>query len=319
MDLTNHTVFPAALFRGMVGDDLLYGSLFVRVTYDVADGELVRSKEQPWKVSGPPWVSEYGSMPTDELFYKGGVDLFIFGHARALKGQAVTQSEVDIRVGAFRRRVKVFGDRVWQRRGGSLVPSDPKPFKAMPLTLAHAFGGTDVWDELPVPFQDNPEGKGYYLEEENAVGNPLPNLEEPDRLIDNWNDRPDPVGLGPCPISCGLRLRDSVVFGKDGSLKQLRPTFFNAAFPSMIVPQVGIGERVRLSGVSETGQVDFTIPPASVRVRLQFDERVIESPLAIDQVGIEVDKQRVFLAYRYPFKYYFVPLQKRSCELFSAE
>ena len=319
MELVNHTSFPAALFRGVVGDDLLYGSLLARVTYDLAaNGALQPSKEQPWKVSGPPWETEYGQMPSDELFYKGGVDLFVFGHARGREGQAVAQTDVNIEVGGFRRRVKVFGDRVWQRRGNDLVPSDPKPFKAMPLTLANAFGGTDVWDELPIPFQENPGGKGYYLEEENAVGKPLPNVEDPEQLIRIWSDRPDPVGLGPCPITCALRLRESVVFDEEGTLRQLKPTYFNAAFPRMIVPRVAPGERVRLSGVSESGMVGFTIPPTSLTVRLQFDEQVVESPLAIDQVGVEVDKQRVFLAYRYPFRYHFVPLQRRSCELLSA-
>lgn len=317
MELVNHSRFPAALFRGVVGDDLLYGSLFARVTYDLVNGALTLSKEQPWKVSGPPWDTEYGQMQSDELFYKGGVDLFVFGHARGKAGQAVEESDVQIEVGSFRRQVKVFGDRVWQRLGENLVPSAPKPFKAMPLTLAHAFGGTDVWDELPVPLQENPGGKGYYLEEEHALGKPLPNVEDPDRLIRNWNDRPDPVGLGPCPYTCALRLRDSVVFDDEGMLKVLKPTFFNAAFPGMIVPRVEPGERVRLSGVSEDGIVGFTIPRTTLSVRLQFDEKVIESPLAIDQLGVEVDKRRVFLGYRYPFKYHFVPLQKRSCELLS--
>jgi hypothetical protein len=317
MELVNHTTFPAALFRGVIGDDLLYGSLLARITYDLVHGELVLSQEQPWIVSGPPWESEYGPMPSDELFYKGGVDLFVFGHARAWKGKAIAQSEVNIEINSFRRRVMVFGDRVWQRRGNDLVPSAPKPFTAMPLTMASAFGGTDVWDELPIPFQDNPDGKGYYLEEQNAVGKPLPNLEDPDQLIRNWDDRPDPVGLGPCPMTCGLRARESIVIDEQGLMKQLKPTFFNAAFPNMIVPCIEPGDRLRLSGVSERGIVEFTIPRTRLSIRLRFDEQVIESPLAIDQVGIEVDKQRVFLAYRYPFKYQFFALQKRSCELLS--
>jgi hypothetical protein len=256
-------------------------------------------------------------MSGDELFYKGGVDLFVFGHARASKGQAVQESEVNIEVGTFRRRVKVFGDRVWERRSGKLVPSEPKTFTEMPLTLAHAFGGQDIWDELKVPFPDNPEGKGYYLEEPTAVGKPLPNLEDPARLIRNWNDQPDPIGFGPCPLSCGLRLRDSVVFDQQkGIIAKLKPTFFNAAFPDLIVPKVEPGERMRLSGVSAQGVFGFEIPQTDLTARLRFDDQLVESRLAIDQIGIEPDKNRVFVAYRYPFKYRFFPLQKRSCELF---
>ncbi len=316
MELKNHTPFPAALFRGMIGDDLLFGSLLARVTYDLINDQLEVSKEQVWKVSAPPWESEYGPMDSDEVFYKGGVDFLVFGHARNLQGQEVKESEVRIEVGTFRRRAKVFGDRVWERRNGRLTPSDPKPFKAMPLTLAHAYGGHDVWDELKVPFPDNPEGKGYYLEEQNAVGKPLPNLEDPARLIRNWNDQPAPVGFGPCPLSCGPRLRESIVIDEQkGIITKLKPTFFNAAFPDLIVPKVEPGERVRLSGVSEQGVIGFDIPSTSLTTRLRFGDQLLESRLAIDQIGIEVDKNRVFIAYRYPFKYRFFPLQKRSCDL----
>ena len=47
------------------------------------------------------------------------------------------------------------------------------------------------------------------------------------------------------------------MFDDDGLLKVLKPTFFNAAFPSMIVPRVEPGERVRLGGVSEDAYVNM--------------------------------------------------------------
>ena len=37
--------------------------------------------------------------------------------------------------------------------------------------------------------------------------------------------------------------------------------------------------------------------------------------LAVDQIGIEPDENRVFLAWRYPFRYKLIPLQKRACIL----
>lgn len=111
------------------------------------------------------------------------------------------------------------------------------------------------------------------------------------------------------------RVLNGFRFAADGKVEDLLPTLFNAAFPSMILKNLGDGESVCLHGVSETGPVRFSIPSSGLIVRLQFDDEVIERELAVDQLGIEVDKSRVFIAYRYPFRYILYPLQRRSCEL----
>jgi hypothetical protein len=256
-------------------------------------------------------------MDGDEIFYKGGIDFFLFGSARAPKGTEVSHLPVTIEVGdTFCRRILVVGDRVWEKKIGNVFPSVPKPFKAIPLTLTNAFGGKSFWDGLDIPFPDNPEGKGFYLEEKEAVGKPLPNLEDPENPVRKWEDRPEPVGVTPCPMQSGLRVRNGVRFNAEGYLQELRSVYFNAAFPKMIVPQAKAGDRVKIDGVCEEGSLSFQLPDAELFIRLQFDREVIEAPLAIDQIGVEADKRRIFLAYRYPFRYVLHPMQKRSCELF---
>lgn len=316
MELLNDTRFPAGIFRTVIDEERIAASVLARVTYDWVDGLLTPSTEQAWGVSAPPWESPYGAMDSDEVFYKGGVDLFIFGQAYAPAEQETTQVEVTLEVGPFQRRAIVFGDRVWERRDNSLVPSAPKPFKTIPLTMAHSFGGKDQWDGLDVPFMDNPDGKGFYLEEESALGHALPNIENAEALISRWDDRPEPVGFTTCPIHCMLRVRNGIELDEDGQLRKLRPVLFNAAYPRMIVEQLSPGDTVRLGGLTAFGPFAFRIPQTELYTRLQFDNEKIERPLAIDQVGIEVEKQRVFVAYRYPFRYIIYPLQKRSCELF---
>jgi hypothetical protein len=315
MELVNHTPFPAALFRTVIDQERLAASVFARVTYDIREETLVPTGEQVWQVSGPPWEGPQGPMESDEIFYKGGVDLFVFGHARAPGGRPVTEIEVRIEVGTFQKRVIVVGDRVWEARGKRLVPSAPKPFSAIPLTPEFAYGGTDKWDELDVSHPDNPRGKGYYLEKENAIGGALPNLEDQEKRITAWEDKPNPVGLTFCPMTSGQRMRNGIELDEKGSLKAIRPVLFNSAFPDMILERVVPGDRVRLSGLDESGPLAFSIPATDLIVRLQFDAELIERPLAIDQVGIEVDARRAFIGYRYPFRYVMYPLQKRSCEL----
>jgi hypothetical protein len=319
MELENRTPFPAGLYRGVIGEDRLCASLVVRQTFELNGEQLRPAGEQTWKVSPGPWEGPYGAMPGDELYYRGGVDVIVFGSARHPGGRAAPRGEVTVEVGdKFRHKIAVFGDRIWEKKQGRLLPSEPKPFTAIPLTLAHAFGGKDLWDELPIPYQDNPDGKGYYLEEANAVGKPLPNLENPGALVQRWNDQPEPVGVGVAPPGFGPRLKRSIELDpKTGLIAKLHATFFNAAFPSMVIPPEAApaGARVRVSGVRAEGPLSFTLPRGGLRIRLQFGEQVSEVEPDLDQIGIEADVRRVFLAYRYPFRYRLIPLQKRGCEL----
>lgn len=317
MKLDNPTPYPALLSRSALEGQAMLGSLLVRVTYDIADGELRISEDQAWKVSGPPWDGPHGPMPSDELFYREGVDVLVFGAARPPGGRPAPRSTVEVRVGAgFRSRITVFGDRVWQRRGDRLVATAPAPFTEVPLTLAHAFGGADVWDQLTVGFPDNPDGKGFYLEEANAVGKPLPNLEDPDALIDRWDDRPEPVGTAATLMQFGPRLRRAYdVDPETRKLTVLRPLLFNAAFPKMIAPAAKAGDRVGLTGVRADGSLEFRLPAAPVRMRLQLGPTVYLRDLPIEQIGVEPDAMRAFVSFRFPFRYTLIPLEKRGCEL----
>lgn len=317
MKLDNRTPFPAHLFRGVIEDRRMFGSVAARVTYDIVGDRLRTAPDQPWLVSPGPWDSEYGPMASDELFYRGGVDVFVFGCARAHLGRAAPRVDIDVRVGpTFRRRLAVFGQRTWMRRGGALVPGPPAPFRAIPLTLANAYGGKGQWDGLTVPFADNPDGRGFYLDEDTAEGGPLPSIEDPANLVRRWDDRPEPVGVCALTMGFGPRLRRAVRFDDaTGVLAELRPTFYNAAFPDMIAPKVRPGDRVSITGVREDGPVVFHLPTSSLRVRLAFGQEAGVREPAIDQIGVEVDRMRVFISYRYPFRYQLNPLEKRSCEL----
>ena len=64
-----------------------------------------------------------------------------------------------------------------------------------------------------------------------AAGTPLPNLEDPDRLVRVWSDTPNPVGVGIRPSAFGPHLRATAVFDDSGILRELTPRFFNAGFP----------------------------------------------------------------------------------------
>jgi len=319
MDLVNHTDFPGYLFRTTIDDDRLAASVLIRVTYDLRGEKLIPSDEQVWKVSGTPWESEYGKMEGDEVFRKGGVDFFIFGHARSPNKAPVDQLNVELKAGSFQKNIKVYGDRHWVRQNNKLVPSMPQPFHSIPLTMEYAYGGKIEWDGLKISYSDNPDGIGYYNEEKSAEGKSLPNIEDPNNLIKHWNDQPVPVGVGMCPMENASRIKSNVQFDDAGAVTKLDAKFFNSAFPDMIASNVSPGDRVSLSGVGQTGILEFKLPPSPFITRLKFDNEIIERKLTIDQIGFEVNQRRVFISYRYPFRYVMYPMQKRSCEVFSLD
>lgn len=317
MNLTNETGFSAFLMRTVIDEQRIASAVFARITYDVrSDGSLARAAEQPWIVSRPPWDGPKGPMPSDEVFYRGGVDVFVFGQAWTARGRPAPASVVRVTVGrTLDAKIFVFGDRVWQGRGRSLTASPPRPFSSMPLDLAHAYGGKFVWDGLEVAFPSNPHGKGYARDAEDAAGKPLPNLEHPDQLMRAWNDSPDPVGVGVRPASFEPHFRTTVAFADNGVLRKLSPRYFNAAFPGMIAERVAPGDLVTVEGVSPDGPLRFAVPPTPLSVDLRIGGARTTREPAIDQIGIEADERRVFIAYRFPFRYTVASRQTRFCVL----
>lgn len=240
----------------------------------------------------------------------------VFGQAWAAKGRPAIAVPVRVRCGrSFDHEIAVIGDRVWRRSGRELLPTKPVPFVSMPLTLAQAFGGTCTWDGMEVPFPDNPEGKGYCIERDQVEGKPLPNVEDRRRLITSWEDRPDPVGVGLCPAAFGPRLRETVTFDERGVITKLEPRFFSSAFPRMVAPAVAPGDAVSVEGVSPDGPLAFTVPALPLVMNLRVGGARLDQRLAVDQLGVQVARRRVFITYRSPFRYVLKPRQERSCVL----
>ena len=317
MKLDNATPFPARLIRTVVDDRRLFASVLVRVSHDIVDGRLRPSDVQRWPVSTGTYDGPWGPMPPDQPPCRGGVDIMIFGSARAPGGRPAPRIDVAVEIGTrWRSRLIAWGDRTWRRGLTGLTPSDPEPRSEVPLTLARAFGGSDEWDGMQVPFVDNPEGRGFYLEESRARGKPLPNLEDPRALIVDWKDRPEPVGTGPCAQNFGPRVRHGIELSEDKqTIRRIRPSFFNDAFPQMIAPTVASHDRVVVRGVRDDGPVEFTIPETPLRIDLRVgDDGGVRTP-AIDQLAVEPDAGLAFITYRFPFRYVVTPHERRSCRL----
>lgn len=317
MDLANATGLPALLFRTAVDQTRMAAAVVARVTYDiVGGGQLARAEAQPWVVSRGPWEGPAGPMPSDDVFYRGGVDLFVFGEAWAPGGRPVPSSSVRVQVGErFEANLAVFGDRVWTGKVGALKPSPPAPFLSMPLALGRAYGGQAAWDGLQVACPGNPAGKGFCLSEERAAGTALPNLEDPRCLVRRWNDAPEPVGTSICPAWWPSRVQAGTAFDGQGRLIALRGRYFNDAFPGLVAASAHPGDAIRVDGVTPDGPLCFLVPAPPLLAEMSVGGVEVEAPLKVDQIGIEPSLRRVFITYRHPFRYAVTARQRRTCVL----
>jgi hypothetical protein len=330
----NLTPYPAMLLTTVVDDDRMGAAMITRATFDLVDGELTPSRDQPWIVSVEQWESPLGPFDPDQPYRTGGVDLFIKGAACAPNGEPAKEVQLSLQVGGFRASAVAVGPRIWRKSAaGTLVPTDPRPFTSLDLGWETAYGGAAEIDGRKTPYPMNPLGKGFYFDEQSALHQPLPELEDAASRITRWDDRPEPVGFGLCQYPHPLRVLESVLLngrpataesaqrdpGKARVDVQPSPRMFNRAFPKLVALKVEGGDVVTVIGFSAEAPLSFRVPANLLRVRLELGEKIVERTPAIEALGVDVPARKVFIGYRYPFRYIVVPHQRRACTLFVVE
>src|SRR5690348_15972802 len=99
----------------------------------------------------------------------------------------------------------------------------------MPITWANAFGGAG--------YPQNPLGKGYApIRDDRGEHHPLPNIEDPRRLISRPNERPAPMGFGPYDLTWPQRYAKIGTYDAKwleerypGFAADFDPSYFNTA------------------------------------------------------------------------------------------
>jgi uncharacterized protein YjbI with pentapeptide repeats len=109
--------------------------------------------------------------PLDHVLPKAHAEIMLSGSAHSSK--AVEAMTVRMQCGPIDKRLRVIGDRNWERRlWPSICVDAPTPFLTMPLTPERAYGGVG---------HDNPLGCGYLpkLQWLRARAGKMPNVEYP--------------------------------------------------------------------------------------------------------------------------------------------
>jgi hypothetical protein len=258
----------------------------------------------------------YGEFGQSSLRYeadlagvKPATDILVHGDAIAPKGKRVAALDVSLRVGPIKKHLRVTGDRSWEKGVLGIRMSAPQPFERMPLVYERAYGG---WDRSHSDVEQhrlegrNPVGTGFAVREENCVGMPLPNIEDPDQLIGAWKDRPSPAGFN--AIDCAWSPRRELAGTYDEHWRRTRFPRWAADFDSRYhncAPRdqqsenylVG-GERVDVLNMSENGSLSFQIPKVRFCFRTRFGHERVDHEGQLCTVIVEPNVSRVILAWQ---------------------
>jgi hypothetical protein len=265
----------------------------------------------------PPMADEYVGEPGHSSvrregqspYTKPATDVYVCADACAPNGRPVTEMNVSIRIGPCAIDMRVHGDRLWQR---SLTlgarPSDAAPFVKMPLVWERAYGGmaTNSTEERPVFEPRNPIGCGFEHNTDDAIGRPLPNIEDPRHPLTRISDRPRPLGVGPVARHWQPRVGYSGTY--DEAWKRQRAPLWPADLDERFFcgapeylqasPHLIGGEQVQLQGLHPAGAITFRLPALRLASRSRFIGRTVDSTPTLDGVLIETNAGRLTMYYR---------------------
>jgi hypothetical protein len=307
VDLDNRTPFPARLLRFQRAEDApIDGALVVKGTFEQdASRRWVPVGEQ-LPIVDSPLPTAFGIFHGEMFMRKDGVDLGVLGTVRLPRAQR--SAEVTVSVGAHRSTLMVYGDRRWVSDGNrGLVASRPEPFQEMPLSYERAYGGKTAHDYEEAFWPDNPVGRGYYLSEGAAVGQPLPNIESAtSRPVRLWSDRPAVAGWGPYPCFWGLRACEAVTppDANDAvDLPSISVRINNNAHPDLVLPELPDRAEIQIKGLRGEDVV-YAVPRFAPQLEVSAGGSVIaQPPVQVDGVFVWADLDRVTVTGRARFTY----------------
>ncbi|WP_394841040.1 DUF2169 domain-containing protein [Pendulispora brunnea] len=320
MNFVNNTPWQARFHFGSAGQEVNVASVVARATFQLVSPTMLVPANDPWPVFAAPIHTIFGTFPADSSPNRVGCDLIALGTATSRT--PVTWLNARVRAGNFASEILVVGDRVWTKRGGTLAASAPRAFTEMPINWSRALGGTLLQDGQSVPDPLNPEGRGAYLTEMDAVDNPLPNLMDPCQPISSWDDRLLPVAWG--PISNAPAWQMAAWLMERNRLRRPSPTeaecfqraaecFMCAAPPRNLMQRLEIDDPVSI----EFGDTvaSFRVPRLALALDAEIGTERVTYPLTFSGLWILLDAKLVIFTLQTVFRYALRPYDVRTAIL----
>lgn len=311
LQMKNHTPFAAAiaLFPNERGIDTLF--TMVKATFTIYP-KLTLAPQQP----EPQKKDEFYGEPTDSSLIsatdyhpgKVGTDIIMTGSACDREMRSVDQLDVSLEIANLRKRVRVFGNRSWERGR----PSVPELFAEMPMVYEAAYGGVLLVDgEVHQIEERNPVGLGFYgsLPPEEVEGWPLPNLESPQQLMTRVGARPEPACFAPIAGHWKPRVTFAGTYDQHWQNhrapylpEDYHPRFMNSAPVDQIYPEfLRGGEPVSIIGMHPMGELHFDLPEVNLINRIQVSGREYTTPFVLETVHLQPNNLQVAMVWRSAF------------------
>lgn len=320
MHLINKTPFQVLALPTVCQNDNNHLVVIVKATFDIDTRKQflnTSDHQQDIFLADQYWGEETDSSlryEADIALIKPQADVAVNATAYPENGLARVV-DAGISIGSMKKTVRVFGQRHWEKAGGGYHISAPQTFETMPLLYENAYGGTGSdarADGVKIADQRNPVGKGYVAPESKFPPEDcaLPNLENPDNLIRNWRDQPEPWGLGFIARHWLPRKTFTGSYDLDWEKNRnpLLPRDFknrahNAASFGLVAEQyLEGGEEVKLVNLSQAGPLSFILPKYGFHIESHIRNQGNRHQAVLDTVVIEPDDNRVYMTWRTSFQ-----------------
>lgn len=268
-------------------------SLSLLAAFDFAGGKAGEylPEAELWPLAAP--LGKNG-LSLEEGFAKPGKEFFVAGSAFPPPGAKARAVETSARVGDLERKLRVTGDRVWNK--GAL--GEPEPFTSMPVEWRNAWGGAAV--------PDNPLGKGAAPDPKTGI-RAAPNIYQADRVPAKPDEPVAPATY--LPVGSGWPVRSQkpvtadqewLAAGGPGLPPDFDRDWFFTAHPDQRgAGQFRAGEAFAVSGMHPTkAEVTGALPGETPWVRLEKvagDGQGVEPvdvPLRLDTVWLFPDQEK---------------------------
>ena len=302
LQLVNRTALPTRLLAIPDPDGVDALHVIVQATFALTPSAPLVSAQRPIALADVIAGEGAGAwlrVPSAVHPAKPATEVLLDAHAVAPGGRAVGALDVALGVGAWRRSLRVWGDR---RYTGLAAPfgTDPEPFARMPLTATRAFGGS--FGATGETAARNPVGTGFVPEGWRDLrvlrGVGLPNVEDPAALLQRPGDRPTPALV--TPVSAAWQPRAARAGTYDDAWDRTRapflpkdfdPRFLQTASEAMWLPtRLRGAEPIALYHLAEAPVVESRVPTLGLRVRARYRGEVVELPAHAETLHLHPDE-----------------------------
>jgi len=308
LQLKNSTPFAAnmALFPDQYGIDTLF--LIVKASFKIGEQWVLSDEQTPPTVADEYWGEPNESSlkyASDFHIGKPATDIIMIGNAYAQNNQPTKQLDVNLSVGQVNKTVRVFGDRVW--KDGRITT--PEPFQSMPMIYEKAFGGEHIIDDQEHLLEEkNPVGCGFAgkrsISDMNGII--LPNLEDPDKLISNYTDRPDPACFALSSPTWHPRLNYLGTYDEEWQANRapylpsdFDNRFFNMAHNNLIYPgYLQGGESVQITNMHSKGNLQFNLPHIKLTSQVDLKNSHMHPKFNLETLILEPNQLQLSMVWR---------------------